>query len=131
MGGCLAAQLHLDTHAVVWLHQGDLSVFSSRAQRALEKSALLYAPALLLELQFLFEIGRIVAQPNTILSDLYREIDLQVCSQPYLDVMQAACLESWTRDPFDRAIVAQARRSECPLLTRDRKILDHYPKTFS
>ena len=57
-------------------------------------------------------------------------IDLQVCAQSYFDVMQAACSESWTRDPFDRAIVAQARRMDCPLLTRDRKIRDNYSKAF-
>ena len=126
----MAARLHLDTHVVVWLHAGDLDKFSSTALLALEASPLVYAPALLLELQYLFEIGRISPQPATILADLGREIGLEACTLPYLAVMQAACAEAWTRDPFDRAIAAQARLSQSRLLTRDRKILAHYSAAF-
>ena len=126
----MAARLHLDTHAVVWLHEGDLEKFGTQARQELEARSLAYSPALLLELQFLFEIGRIGTSPASILADLSQEIGLEVCSQNYLAVMRAACLEGWTRDPFDRAIVAQARLSKAPLLTRDRKIRQNYPAAF-
>ena len=39
--------------------------------------------------------------------------------------MQALSL-SWTRDPFDRMIVAQAALDRAKLITRDRNILKHY-----
>ena len=126
----MAARLYLDTHAVVWLHQGDLSVFSPGGLSAVDSSALVYAPVVMLEIQFLFEIGRISVGPEIILADLRQDVGLEICPQPYLDVMQAACQESWTRDPFDRAIVAQARRTTSPLLTRDRKIQEHYAAAF-
>ncbi len=126
----MATRLYLDTHAVVWLHQGDLTKFSRSALRVLEDSALVYSPAVLLELQFLAEIGRIAPSPEAILTDLRQDIGLEVGTELYLDVMRWACRESWTRDPFDRAIVAHARMSECTLLTRDRKIQERYEAAF-
>ena len=36
--------------------------------------------------------------------------------------------ESWTRDPFDRMIVAQAALREAPLLTKDRVLHEHYDR---
>jgi PIN domain nuclease of toxin-antitoxin system len=35
---------------------------------------------------------------------------------------------SWTRDPFDRLVVSQAALADSILITRDRLILEHYPK---
>jgi PIN domain nuclease of toxin-antitoxin system len=40
--------------------------------------------------------------------------------------MASALAESWTRDPFDRLIVARARATELPLLTKDMKIHAHF-----
>jgi PIN domain nuclease of toxin-antitoxin system len=40
-------------------------------------------------------------------------------------VLQALPL-SWTRDPFDRLIVAQAAVRDAPLLTKDRAIRRRY-----
>jgi len=37
---------------------------------------------------------------------------------------------SWTRDAFDRLIVAQAALDRAALVTRDRLILKHYPKAL-
>jgi len=38
--------------------------------------------------------------------------------------------QTWTRDPFDRLIVSQARLADVPLLTRDRTIHTHYPRAI-
>ena len=35
--------------------------------------------------------------------------------------------QDWTRDTFDRLIVAQAKTRDASLLTKDRTILEHYP----
>lgn len=126
----MATRLHLDTHAVVWLHSGELEKFSPNAKRDLERFDLVCSPIVQLELQYLLEIGRLTTPHQTILDDLRQDIGLQICSMPYLDVIKAACLESWTRDPFDRTIVAQARTNKEPLLTRDRKITEHYAAAF-
>ncbi|MBT9584250.1 PIN domain-containing protein [bacterium] len=126
----MATRLHLDTHVVVWLHQGDLEKFSERGAQAIEKHPLVYSPIVLLELRYLFEIGRIAICEDAILADLRQQIGLEVCTSSHLEVTRAACQEDWTRDPFDRTIVAQARMAACPLLSRDRKIQDHYSSAF-
>lgn len=126
----MAARLYLDTHAVVWLHHGDLSIFSDTGLAALEASALLYSPAVLLEIQYLFEIDQINSEPKVILDDLRHDVGLEACPLPYLQVMKAACLEGWTHDPFDRSIVAQARYVGGRLLSRDRLIRENYLAAF-
>lgn len=84
----------------------------------------------LLELQFLLEVKRIKIAPLEILANLTQDIGLLASPEPHWEVMRAACQETWTRDPFDRVIVAQARLAGLPLLTRDRHIRQHYDKAF-
>ena len=80
-----------------------------------------------LELQYLFEVGRSSEPAAEVVEALRDEIGLQVCDQPFARVVQAALAQSWTRDPFDRLIVGQAALGEAPLLTKDRTIHDRYP----
>lgn len=126
----MATRLHLDTHAVVWLHQGALDKFTKRGLEALEAHALVYCPVVALELQFLREIGRLRIAPEQILGDLRKDIGLEANPLEYLRVVWAACREGWTRDPFDRQIVAQARLDNSPLLSRDRVIRENYAATL-
>ncbi len=42
-------------------------------------------------------------------------------------VVERAMTLSWTRDPFDRVIVATADLHGAPLLTRDERIRENYP----
>ncbi len=57
-------------------------------------------------------------------------IGLQVCDLPFEEVAFQATAESWTRDPFDRIIVAQARLAKAVLVTRDVTILANYNKAI-
>jgi len=82
----------------------------------------------LLELQFLFEIKRLTVPPETIIGSLQRAARLQICDLPFEDVARAALQETWTRDPFDRIIVAQARLRAIPLITKDRRIREQYER---
>lgn len=79
-----------------------------------------------LELQYLKETGRLGDSPAQVLSSLYQEIGLRVCAAPFQEIVERAYLESWTRDPFDRLIVAQARLMQAPLASKDRRIRAHY-----
>ena len=80
-----------------------------------------------LELQYLTEIGRLRLGAHDILDKLRVEIGLAVCERPFSDVIAIATGEAWTRDPFDRVIVAQAKSNGvAPLLTADEKIRAHY-----
>jgi len=47
--------IYLDTHVVVWLYSGELSLLSEKACQLIEENELLISPLVLLELQYLFE----------------------------------------------------------------------------
>ncbi len=82
----------------------------------------------LVELDFLHEIGRIDVSARMLLDALREDIRFSVCDRSFADVALAAAAERWTRDPFDRIIVAQARLAKAPLITRDTTIQSHYGK---
>jgi PIN domain nuclease of toxin-antitoxin system len=55
---------------------------------------------------------------------------LQICTLDFPKVVDAALDETWTRDPFDRLIVAQAKANGfAPLVSADDEIAAHYPRT--
>ncbi len=116
---------HLDTHVAIWLCSGEIAL-STAALAEIESSELAISPIVLLEMQFLQEIGRLNASPEDWLRILTREFGVSVSPTTLYDVVQAARIESWTRDPFDRLIVAQARTAGAKLITRDRKIREHF-----
>ncbi len=117
--------IYLDTHVVVWLYAGETERLSKKAVELIENNELLISPAVLLELQYLKEIKRITADPMLIFQTLEETISLQLCKADFSKVVIAALSQSWTRDPFDRLISAQASvRSEL-LLTKDKTIRRH------
>lgn len=122
--------IYLDTHVVVWLYAGRLGELTRQAQAAIEDHDLLISPMVLLELQYLHEIGRVNVPAETIVGTLAGEIGLQVCDQPFPRVAAAAAAETWTRDPFDRIIVGQARLRGLSLISKDAHIKSNYPRTL-
>ena len=80
------------------------------------------SPMVLLELQYLFEIGRLREQAETIAEDLRSRIDLALADVPFTSVARHALSVTWTRDPFDRLIVATAAAERASLLTSDEVI---------
>jgi PIN domain nuclease of toxin-antitoxin system len=84
----------------------------------------------LLEIRLLQEIGRIATGPDEVLPVLQRDIGLTVCPIPFYEVVRAAYEESWTRDPFDRLIVSQAKAGKGKLISKDRKIRAAYNRTL-
>jgi PIN domain nuclease of toxin-antitoxin system len=121
----VAAVIYLDTHAVVWLYAGESERFSKKAVELIEENDLLISPAVLLELQFLKEIKRITADPMLVFQTLEETLSLQMCKMDFSKVVIGALSQSWTRDPFDRLIVAQASVRNELLLTKDRTIRRH------
>jgi len=120
--------IYLDTHVVVWLFSGDTDKISNRALELIEESELLISPMVVLELEFLHEIGRLNYKHNEILSSLEESIGLKVCNFSFATVAKESTKHSWTRDPFDRLIVANAICNSSVLLSRDRKIRENYSK---
>jgi len=123
--------LYLDTHIVVWLRQKELEKLTKRALDAIENaSILLISPMVMMELKYLQEIGRLTDTPYNILGDLNGMIDLRVDEVEMFEVIKKSFSLEWTRDPFDRLIVANAMVRDYPLLTKDEKILTHFDGAF-
>jgi PIN domain nuclease of toxin-antitoxin system len=110
----------LDTNAVVWLHHGH------RRGRRLENHAgqLHVSPASLLELQFLVEAGRIRLRSGATVRDLADD-DRWVMDNPSsVDWFERALDLGWTRDPFDRLLVAHAALRGWRVATGDGHLLE-------
>jgi PIN domain nuclease of toxin-antitoxin system len=123
-----AVVAYLDTHVVAWLFAGEIGLLTERARALVRESSLLVSPAVRLELQFLYEIGRTRSPARTVLRALGDSLGLGVCDAPFERVVEAAERQGWTRDPFDRLIVAQAMLARAALVTKDRTIHAHYAK---
>lgn len=123
-------KIYIDTHVVVWLCEGLVEKLSPAASAAIESSDVEISPMVLVELEYLFEIKRIVKAPLALIDQLQTLIGLKVSDHPFPAVAHAASFETWTRDPFDRIIVAQARSDGFSgLVTSDEKIRENYSKT--
>jgi len=122
--------IFLDTHVVVWLYSGDLDLFSPQIQQDLEDNELLVSPIVALEIQYLHEIDRITTGAEEVIEELKRTMGLQISDVPFPQVVSQALFNTWTRDPFDRIIVAQAALGHDRLLTKDQTILDHYEYAY-
>lgn len=120
---------YLDTQVVIWLCEDNLKKLSSAAFDAINDHDLLISPAVLIELNFLYGIGRTVRAPQDLAKQLRMQIGVRVCERSFADVAETALFETWTRDPFDLLIVSHAKANNySPLVTADEKIREHYPK---
>jgi PIN domain nuclease of toxin-antitoxin system len=113
----------LDTHVVVGLFLGVIDKLSSKVQTLIESNDLCISPIVILEIQYLKEIGRINIAATDIISDLQAKIGLLVDDLSFEIVARKAVDISWTRDPFDRLIAATAMARDYPLITKDENIL--------
>jgi PIN domain nuclease of toxin-antitoxin system len=126
----MAALTYLDTHVVAWLFAGRLDLLPAGVRQTLDASDLLISPMVELELEYLFEIQRTVKPGREVVETLRKEIGLTTCDLPFVQVIEAALEQSWTRDPFDRMLVAQAALRQAPLLTQDDRIRKHYARAI-
>ena len=119
--------IYLDTHVVLWLYLRKGEGLSERARRLIEyEREIFISPIVLLEVDYLHEIGRTTLGSAPLYEYLHHQIGLQACNKSFLDVIQIASQLSWTRDPFDRVITAQAALEQDRLITKDRVILEKY-----
>ena len=121
---------YMDTHILVWLYYGELHKLSTAARDAVEENELVASPITLLEMELLQEIGRTRQGASAIIAHLESDIGLRVCDLPFRDIVTHALKESWTRDPFDRLIVANAKAAGAGLVTKDARILKHYRRAI-
>ncbi len=121
---------YLDTHVAVYIAQGTHKRLGREAKTLINRAELLISPIVLLEVETLHEIGRFKASSRDIRHKLEHEIGLRVCDLPFAKIADAALDEGWTRDPFDRIIVAQAKaRGLAYLISSDEHIAKNYLRT--
>jgi PIN domain nuclease of toxin-antitoxin system len=120
--------IYLDTHVVVWLYVPRKDLLSDNARRRIDEDDLYVSPMVLLEIEFLREIGRLSVGGNAIYEELHRKIGLKICELDFLAAVRSALGLAWTRDPFDRVIVGHALAASRDLLTRDEVIRANYPR---
>lgn len=81
-----------------------------------------------LELTYLHETGRLRHPAEAVLGELRRASGAAEDLTPFGDVVSEAQTMTWTRDPFDRVIAAQAVAARCLLATADRTIRRALPQ---
>ncbi|MCC7537038.1 MAG: PIN domain-containing protein [Deltaproteobacteria bacterium] len=116
--------MHLDTHVALWLAAGETRRLRP-VQARLRRSALYVSPIVIVEMEVLREIGRIREAVADVLEILTEDHGVREAVGDITSVGQHARSLGWTRDPFDRLIVAHALASRATLLTADDTIREH------
>ena len=118
---------YLDTNALIRMNPDEELALPRRARQAVEnEDELLISPMVLLELENLHEIRRFRWSATEWLERAGALLGVRVCNYPFGLVIGQAIHERWTRDPFDRIIVAHARARKAALVTKDENILRNY-----
>lgn len=110
----------LDTNALLWLER------SHPRTRALGrgKKRLYISPASLLEIQVLAEVGRVRLSGSATASTLAEGSRWLLDDPPAAAWFDRALGLGWTRDPFDRLLVAHAQLRGWRLATGDRELIE-------
>jgi PIN domain nuclease of toxin-antitoxin system len=106
-----------------------LSRVSQKALHHMSSSILLLSPMVVLELEYMREIGRSLFSARDVQAKLESDVGVKVCQISFPSIMQVALDEGWTRDPFDRIIVAHAKANNFSyLVSADETIQQRYPR---
>lgn len=116
----------LDTHIAVALYQGKTAGLSRKALAMIDSEPLLLSPAVVLELELLYEIGRIRHGATVVTDYLAEHLDIPCANERFSEVVRHALPLGFTRDPFDRLIVAHAALLRRPLITLDGVLRSYY-----
>lgn len=118
--------IYVDTHIIVWLYYGVIERLSEIAKKYINEYDLLISPIVLLEIQYLFETKKISDIPEIIYQTLNNDLGVKTCRSSFESISKNAFKLSFTKDPFDRIIVAHADFNNRKLLTKDKLIRDNY-----
>jgi len=120
----------LDTHIAIALYEGRTSGLGIAARRAIDRETVTISPAVLLEIELLHEIGRLRVGATPVSMRLGEDLSIRVATERFADVAIEALALGFTRDPFDRLIVAHAALAKASLVTHDTTIRYRYPKAI-
>ena len=119
-------RVHLDTHVAVWLRLGNSRRLRPIAKH-LAKAQLMLSPFAVLELQTLYEIGRLSETARWIVENLATDHGVEIANVAVAEGAARAVDLSFTRDPFDRLIAGHSLAAGATLLTVDETLLRHVP----
>ncbi len=109
----------LDTNAVIWLLTDH-----PRGKSFQNTDRLYLSPVSVLELQFLVEVGRLqLSSVGKKVKDIVNDSRWQLDNPSSSALFDSALVVAWTRDPFDRLLVAHALYRHWRLATGDKHIL--------
>jgi PIN domain nuclease of toxin-antitoxin system len=84
------------------------------------------SPVSFLEIAILSEFGRLEADVPALQDAVRRDSRFIADDIPLTTLISLSLSLSWTRDPFDRMIVAHSLARSAPLCTLDRRIREHH-----
>ncbi len=114
----------LDTHVLLWILSGSKKIKSLTWLKNFSHWTV--SPISLLEMKFLKEVGRLKVDFEPIISRLKADERFRIHTVSLEDICEAAFGLIWTRDPFDRLLVAHSMTASIPFGTCDRLILQNY-----
>lgn len=118
--------IFIDTHVAIWLYNGEGQKFSRAAHQKLNGQEKHISPVVVLEVKYLFEVQKIKANQLAIVEVLAKDFGIKMYESLFSKVVEKALDIDWTRDVFDRLIVAEAMLHDAPLITKDKTIRMHY-----
>ena len=116
--------LLLDTHFLIWLVLGSQRLAEFPWVERHRPWGV--SPVSFLEIQFLAEIGRLSVRNPEFTRAVMEDPRFTVDDVPLVTVIRHALGLEWTRDPFDRLLVAHSLARRVPLCTVDRGIRAHH-----
>jgi PIN domain nuclease of toxin-antitoxin system len=118
-------ELLLDTHAALWWAD-DPSLLSAAASAAIAEATnvVWFTAASAWELAIKVRSGKLTVDVTRLVTRL-TEAGVRLLGIGIDDAIAAGSLEWSHRDPFDRMIVAQAKRQDLVLVSRDAAVLDY------
>ena len=116
--------IHVDTHVAAWLRAGDRKRLRP-VQKVLDAHDLRLSLFVVMELQVLFEIGRLRESGRQIATALAEDHGVHLEAGHVAEAVERALDLSFTRDPFDRLISGHALAAGASLLTVDASLLEH------
>lgn len=114
----------LDTHVLLWWAVGDRRL-STEARRSLQEDEVFVSTASLWEVEIKRALGRLEVDINELTTVLVRTEGFTMLDVRPSHVLSLSELPLLHKDPFDRMLVAQAKRERLALVTRDKQLRDY------
>ncbi len=120
-------KLLLDTHTFLWWDNEPAKLSRNVLNACFDPQNTLFLSVVSVwELQIKLQIGKLdLRLPLSDVLDDHRRKGLLIVSLEVTDILGLAALPMIHRDPFDRLLVSQARRTGFPLVSRDPLIANY------